>query len=158
MATHPSKIVNPMKHGRQSKLVKDFLKKHNLILEFPSTGSFSKDMALSIAAYHEKQEAVAVAMDLLRSRDARALGMYNQLVQLEMKLANFEAMHANDAVTLMNNPMYLNWQKLKFEILKHFERMKFDLEKIKVEQNIKSIKREDSDILYVVEDEDVRQS
>lgn len=159
MAENVVKARNNFRHGRRSKVMKDFLKRHGLEdLQFPETGSLAKDMALSVAALKEKQDAMQVALQLLGSGDKRALTLYNQLLDVQGKLARLEQEYEGNAKALLMNPMYLKWQQLVFDILKHFNKMQFDLAKVKVENKIKNIQQLDDDVLYVVEEESVQPS
>ena len=146
--------INAIQHGRYSKHVKSFLARHGLeSIELPSTGRFAQDMALSLALYQEKQDAIGVAVDILRSHDARALGLFNQLVEINLLLSKYESEikeRGGSATELIENPQYIKWQSLKMEIVKHYEKMRFDLEKIKVEQKVKDIKKGTNDTLFVV--------
>ena len=142
--------TNNLIHGRRSKLVQDFLEKHNLQnLELPSTGSIGKDMVIKLAAYQEKMEAMRLAMDILRSQDARALGLFSMLTEINMMLSKFEQEALEKGIELINHPNYYKWQTMKLDILKHYDRIKFDLTKLQAESAMHS-KRED-DVLYVTE-------
>ena len=142
--------TNNLIHGRRSKLVQDFLDKHNIKeLDLPSTGSVSKDMVIKLAAYQEKMEAMRLAMDILRSQDTRALGLFSMLTEINMMLSKFEQDASEKGIELINHPNYLKWQTMKLDILKHYDRIKFDLTKLHAESAMQS-KRED-DVLYVTE-------
>lgn len=142
--------VNNLIHGRQSKLVQQFLDRHGIRnIDFPSTGSFARDMMIQLAAYQEKQEAMKIAMDILRSQDTRALTLFSMLTEINMMMARFEKEAREREIELINHPNYLKWQQLKFEILKHYDRIKFDLTKLQAETAMGS-KREE-DVLYVSE-------
>lgn len=142
--------TNHLIHGRRSKLVQQFLESHGIKdIDFPSTGSFAKDMMIKLAAYQEKLEAMKIAIDILRSQDARALTLFSMLTEINMLLADFERDARDKGIKLINHPQYLKWQQLKFEILKHYDRIKFDLTKLQAESAMKS-KRVD-DVLYVAE-------
>jgi hypothetical protein len=144
--------VNPIKHGRQSKLVQSFLKRHGLDdIELPSTGSLVKDMAFKLALYQEKQEAMNTAIEILRSHDARGLSLYNMLIEINLLLAEHERNAREKEKSLVEDKDYLNWMKTKLDIIKHYEKMQFDLEKIKVEAKVKSIAKHDDDVLFIVE-------
>ena len=136
--------INSVKHGRYSKHVQQFMQRHGIKdFELPSTGSFARDMAFKLAIWEEKQEAMKTAIEILRSHDSRALNMFNMLIEVNMTLAKHEhrMREQNKGDLLLHDPDYLNWMKLKLDILKHFEKMKFDLEKIKIEKKVREIKK-----------------
>jgi|2_EtaG_2_1085320.scaffolds.fasta_scaffold01801_8 hypothetical protein len=150
MKKSKSQPVNNLIHGRRSKFVQEFLKKHGIDkIELPSTGSYSQDMILKLGAYQEKMDAMKVAMDVLRSRDSRALSMFSQLIEINMMLAKFEKESQEKGIELLNHQPYLKWQLLKFEILKHYDKIKFDLTKLQAETVMNS--KTEEDVLYLSE-------
>lgn len=148
--TDISKQINPLKDGTRSKLVRSFLERHKLVnVELPSTGSFAKDMMLKLAIHQEKMEAMKIAIEVLKSQDQRALTLYSMLIEINLLLAHYE--NTKSPEELVQDQNYHKWMQTKLEILKHYERMKFDLEKIKVENKIKNMTRVGDDTLFVME-------
>jgi hypothetical protein len=141
---------NALIHGRRSKKVQEFLEKHGMKdLELPSTGSIGKDIMLKVAILKEKQEAMNMAMEILRSQDTRALTMFSTLTEINMLLSQFEKDANQRNISLINNPHYLRWTQLKVDILKHYDRIKFDLTKLHAESAMQG--RSQEDVLYSVD-------
>lgn len=104
-------------------------------------------MMLNAAAYEAKLEAMQAAIELFKSHDQRGLTLFEELMDIQMKLARYE--HEKTPQQLLKDPHYFRWKQLTFEIIKHYERMQFDLEKIKVEHKLR---KQGDDTLFVIED------
>jgi hypothetical protein len=136
-----------LKNGTRSEYVTEFLKRHGLMkLELESTGSLTNDMALKLAVWEEKREAMKLVMSMMGAADRRVMSWYSQLIELNLKLADLEREDISQGLNPLRDPDYVNAQKMISEIRKQFDKMQFDVQKEQISRRIQ--KESDDDILF----------
>jgi hypothetical protein len=77
-----------------------------------------------------KHDYLTAALEAVKTSNGRALTLFTMLVEINILLANFERQSKEAGIDLVEHPYYLKWMQLKFDILRHFERMKLDFAKL----------------------------
>lgn len=139
--------------GDHSSMFQGFLKKHGIskkeIARFES-GGLTEQMKFKIALLNEYNALTSVLLDYYKSTGARGLSMYDELVNLKSQILEREKYLRDQGKDPLEDTALRIAKNREFEIIKFLERIKFEKEKIVVEDQLK--KDRDSDILFVSEE------
>jgi len=100
---------------------------HHQNTELPHVSSASQK---DIEELMKKHDYLTAALEAVKTSNGRALTLFTMLVEINILLANFERQSKEAGIDLVEHPYYLKWMQLKFDILRHFERMKLDFAKL----------------------------
>lgn len=146
-----TKRGNRLVHGRRSPIVQKFLKKHNLEqLELPKTDSFSKDMALRIAAYEERTQRIQMIADMFKDFNSRGMTILDTLLDLDMKMLDYENKLKEMNINPIEDPNYMKAVDLKLKMAGFLNRMNFDKAKAVADRAVKKDAIDD-DALFLIE-------
>lgn len=144
-----------LKHGRRSKIVKKFLESKGVVqIEPAETSSILKWANDKLDIWKRKLEFQNNVVNQLKTPQKRALGWLSQMIDLSMKSAALEEELLSKGVNPITDDNWMRNQMMIAKLREKYDAAEIDLEKTKVEQQLKN---EDDNILFtntVIDDAD----
>ena len=157
-AQRRARTTNALKTGENSVSFQRWLKANNI--ELPEISQEEIDnlpipeqMKIKWAVHDIRRKKLEQMTSYYRSMGHRGAELNTTLLDLDVKLAERESALKMEGKDPLEDDAWMRANKLKVEIMKQLEKMKYDKDKFMTEQKLKEIHADNDGHLWVVEAE-----